>query len=142
MNRTTFLISYILLALLSGGAGNNWTLTVAFMRFATMGAAALATPMVVVLLVVPIALIVIARLRGQRIAKPWLVWLPVAALLISILPWVMYPLATRGFGLKNAPIYFTMALTTLSMLAPIVLHTVCATLGGQNSNPSQRSLRT
>ena len=105
MNRVTFLISYILLALLSGGAGNNWTLTVAFMRFATMGPAALATPMVVVLLAVPIALIVIARLRGQRIGKPWLVWLPVAALLISILPWVMYPLAAQGFGLKNAPIY-------------------------------------
>lgn len=131
MNRTTFLISYVLLAWLSGGIGNSWTVTVMFMRFATMGWAALGTPEVIISIAVPIGLIVIARMRGKSIGKPWLVWLPVAALFVAILPWMTYAFAKQGLSLKDVPIYLTAFLSTLGTLGPIVLHTVCATLGAQ-----------
>lgn len=131
MNRTAFLVSYIVLALASGGVGSSWTLTIVYMRFAAMGAAALATPAVIVLLTVPIALIVVTFLRAKRIGKPWLVWLPVAALLASLLQPTIGLLGLKlGLG-GLAPYVFTL-LSIITTQAPLILHTVCATLGAQN----------
>lgn len=103
-----------------------------------MGAGALAVPTVIAPILIPIALIIIASMRGSRIDKLWLFWLPIGALLLSILPWAIYSLAKQGFGLKDVPTYFGIVLSMLATLGPIVLHVVCATLGAQNTALDER----
>ena len=126
MNRATFLICYLLLALFCSGAGflirnfpseNLWTPTYVFSAFAAVGTGVLTNPKIIVPVAVVIAMIVIARSRGQRIGKPWLVWLPVAALSLSGVR-AMYPQAQLGY-----------VFAYLIAFGPIILHLVCVVLG-------------
>ena len=126
MNRATFLICYLLLALFCSDAGvwirnfpieNLWTPSYVFSVVAVTGAWVLTNPKVIVPIAVAIAMIVIARSRGGRIGKPWLVWLPVAALSLTGVR-AIYPQAQLGY-----------VFAYLIAFGPIVLHLVCVVLG-------------
>ena len=139
MNRTTFLISYILLALfccspvnlLPNGFWMNilWSPYQVFSAFAVVGWNALRSPKIIVPIAITIALIIIARSRGRQIGRPWLFWLPVAALLLSM-GRVAHPLSTLG------PV-----LEILAVLGPLILHAVCVTLGAQNGDAQRQHCR-
>lgn len=136
MNRTVFLIAYIGIALLFANPASPWTVTILAMRLAAYGIGALANLGVLLVILGPIALVVIAALRGKIIDKPWLYWLPLAAVLLNISPWVIGALVKPGSG-PNAWDGATMLLATVASLGPLILHIVCITLGAQNRPPEQ-----
>jgi hypothetical protein len=121
MNRTTFLVSYILLMpftffndlkIVSLGLG--------------MARGGLGSLMGLLYLLLPIALAVIACKRGRRMGRPRLYRLSIAAILSPFILLVLSALAQR------IPALMVIAVT-LGSQAPLVLHTICATLGGQLS---------
>ncbi len=134
MNRTPFLVAYILLALLFSSPVTPWNPAFLALRFAVNGIAALANPTTWLAITGSIALISVAILRGQRVGRRWLKWLPIAALLIALAPFLIGLINGRNtspagaFGLLD---YLLIAFAIASSLAPVILHALCATFGGQ-----------
>jgi hypothetical protein len=148
MKRNTFLISYIILALLAGNLGNPWSATILVMNFAARGFATLASLPVLASLILPFVLSYIASVRGKQIGRPKLFWLPLIAFLLSLLPWAI-PLLFRPvspsshFSEDVMSTYLSMLLSVVAIQGPLVLHVICLTLGAQvrgtDSNASQRA---
>ena len=139
MKRNTFLISYIIIALLAGNLGNSWTVTILAMRFAFNGLAALVSLPVLASIILPFVLSYIASVRGRHIGRPKLFWFPLFAFLLSLLPWAIQ-LMIRPAS-PNSPVtegvvftYLFMLMSTISTQAPLVLHAICLTLGTQVRN--------
>ena len=136
MKRNTFLISYIIIALLAGNLGNPWSATILVMNFAARGFATLASLTVLASLIFPFVLSYIARLRGKQIGRPKLFWLPLIAFVLSMLPWVV-PLLSRpaspGSHVTEGVVtmYLYMLLSVVAVQGPLVLHVICLTLGTQ-----------
>jgi hypothetical protein len=136
MNRNTFLISYIILALLSGNLGNPWSATILAMNFASRGLAALASLPVLASLIFPIVLSYIANLRGKQMGRPKLFWLPLSAFALSLLPWAVPLLSRAASSSSHGPegqvfMYLSIILSVIAMQGPLVLHVICLTLGTQ-----------
>lgn len=148
MKRNTFLISYIILALLAGNLGNPWSATILVMNFAARGFATLASLPVLASLILPFVLSYIASVRGKLIGRPKLFWLPLIAFLLSLLPWAI-PLLSRPvspsshFSEGVMFTYLSVLLSVVAIQGPLVLHVICLTLGTQvrgiDSNTSPRA---
>ena len=149
MNRAAFLTLYIIIALLlSGGLANPWTITVMALAYGQQGPIALLSPIFIMSVFSPIVLIVLAHLRGKRIGIPRLVWFPVAALGLTLLP-LLFGLLTKsfsGFGkewsLQTIGLYSTMFVAAASSLGPLILHTICCVVGGKRDPASVISTST
>lgn len=145
MNRNTFLISYIILALLSGNLGSPWSATILAMNFSARGIAALASLPVLASLILPFVLSCIAGVRGNQIGRPKLFWLPLIAFMLSLSPWVI-PLFHRPaspnshFSEGAVSLYLSMLLSIIAMQGPLVLHVICLTLGTQARVPDSTAL--
>jgi hypothetical protein len=138
MKRATFLSSYILIALLSsGGLASPWTIAVMALAYGREGPVALLSPLFLISVFSPIVLIVLAHMRGKRIGMPRLMWFPIAALGMTLLPLLIGLLARSlsGSGSVQRPdsvgMYITMLVSTASALAPLILHTICCVMGGK-----------
>lgn len=138
MNQTAFLILYIIIALLfSGGLSSMWTLTVMALAFGQKGAVALLNPIFIISLLSPILLIVLTHMRGKRIGVSKLIWFPIAALALTLLPLLFGVLNKLLSGPGNAQplgsidFYATMFIATVSTVGPLILHTICCVLGGK-----------
>ena len=133
MNRTLFLVTYILLALLFSSPVTPWNPAFLALRFAVNGISALANPTTWLAIAGSLALVTVAILRGKRIRRQ-LHWLPIAALLIALAPFLIDLINGRNtspagaFGLLE---YLLIAFAIASSLAPVILHVLCATFGGQ-----------
>lgn len=88
MNRTPFLVAYILLALLFSSPVTPWNPAFLALRFAVNGIAALANPTTWLAIGGSLALVTVAILRGKRIGRQ-LQRLPIAALLIALAPYLI-----------------------------------------------------
>ena len=134
MNRTLFVVTYIPLALLFSSPVTPWNPAFLALRFAVNGIAALANPTTWLAIAGSIALVTVAILRGIRIGRRQLHWLPIAALLIALAPFLIglingWNTSHAGaFGLLE---YLLIAFAIASSLAPVILHVLCATFGGQ-----------
>lgn len=139
MKRNTFLISYIIIAVLAGNLGDPWSATMLAMKFAFNGIAALASLPVLASLILPFVLSYIASVRGRHIGRPKLLWLPLIAFLLSLLPWVIQlfirPTSPGSPATQSVvSTYLFILMSTISTQAPLVLHVICLTLGTQVRN--------
>lgn len=138
MNRAAFLTLYIVIALLlSGGLASPWTITVMALAYGQKGLVSLLSPVFVISVLSPIALIVLAYMRGLQIGNSKLVWFPIAALGLTLLP-LLFGILTRslsgpanGRTIEPIGLYATMLIATASSLGPLILHTICCVLGGK-----------
>lgn len=90
MSRAIFLTLYIPVALfLSSGFASMWTLTIMALTLAQKGAAALFSPVFLISIFAPIALIVLAYARGKKINNRKLIWFPITAFLLTLVPLIM-----------------------------------------------------
>ena len=138
MTRTPFLVLYIIVALLiGGGLASPWTATVLALTLGQKGFFALLSPVFLISIVAPFALVVFAHLRGKRIGFPKLVLLPLGALALAILP-LLLGLLSKLFLESGNPrsvgtlsIYISMFVATGATMGPIILHTICCVIGGK-----------
>jgi hypothetical protein len=136
VNRNTFLISYIIIALLAGNLGNPWSATILVMNFAARGIATIASLPVLASLILPFVLSYIAGVRGNKIGRPKLFWLPLSAFALSLLPWAI-PLLSRSASSSShaheglVSMYLSILLSVIAVQGPLVLHVICLTLGTQ-----------
>lgn len=144
MSRAIFLTLYIPVALfLSSGFASMWTLTIMALTLAQKGAAALFSPVFLISIFAPIALIVLAHARGKKINNRKLIWFPITAFLLTLVPLIMGLLvkALTGSGMDRAgtaSVYVSMIVATTSTVGPLILHTVCCVLGGKKDSQDKR----
>ena len=146
MNRATFLTLYIPIALLfSMGLASSWTVSIMALMLGHKGPIAFLSPVFIVSILSPIFLIVLAHLRGKSIGMPKLVWFPVAALCLTLLP-LLSGLLVRSFfepgnsgAIGSFGYYIPMFIATGSTLGPLILHTICCVLGGKSNVATQNA---
>ncbi len=112
------------------------------------GSEALLSPVFILAVFSPIALIVLAHLRGKQIGVSKLKWFPIAALILTLLP-LLLGLLTKLLSshgnvqsLESTGLYATMFVTTASTLGPLILHTICCVMGGNRDSVSIKSTET
>ena len=102
MNRSSFTSVYVLGIVALWFAGNPWS-RVNTLFLSTSGGAVVASPTFWLALLVPLALIAVAALRGVRISRPKLYLFPLAALAMSALAFV-YGWASRAIAGGDPPL--------------------------------------
>jgi hypothetical protein len=139
MNRPAFLTLYIIITLFfSGGLASVWTVTVMALALGEKGPVALLSPLFIISVLSPIVLIVLAYLRGKRIGNSKLLWFPIAALGLTLLPLLLGLLTKLLSGSGNVRptesigLYATMFVSSASTLGPLILNTICCVVGGKN----------
>jgi len=145
MTRAIFLALYIPVALfLSGQFGSVWTVTIMALAIGQKGAAALLSPVFVVSVLGPIVLVVLAYIRGKKINNRKLVWFPVIAFILTLMP-LAFALLAKPFsspgqaGIGAAVTMYPFMITAAASTAgPIILHTICCVLGGKNESRNNR----
>lgn len=149
MSRTTFLTLYIIIALLfSGGLASPWTITVMALTLGQKGSEALLSPVFILAVFSPIALIVLAHLRGKQIGVSNLKWFPIAAFILTLLP-LLSGLLTKLLSshgsmqsFESIGLYATIFVATTSTLGPLILHTICCVVGGKRDSVFGKSTET
>ena len=148
MNRTLFLTLYISGILSVWLSGNPWS-RVNFVIANPANPQAALTVGFFISLLVPLALTLVAALRGRSIGKPRLFFLPLLAILFSALAF-LYGWLSRALndGEPSAsgflPISVAIGIGMLAGVAPLILHVVCCVLGASKpkAEATTRPLRT
>ncbi len=141
MSRAIFLALYIPVALFfSGGFASMWTVTIMALALGQKGAAALFSPIFLVSFLAPITLIVLAQTRGKRINNRRLIWFPITAFILTLVPLIFGLLAKAISGPGpvmiggTSSVYTSMIVATASTSGPLILHTICCVLGGKKGS--------
>jgi hypothetical protein len=146
MSRVIFLTLYIPVALFfSGGFASMWTVTVMALTLGQKGAAALLSPIFLISFFAPITLIVLAHVRGKKINNRKLIWFPITAFFLTLIPLILGLLAKTLSGPGPVKIggavsvYGSMIVATASTLGPLILHTVCCVIGAKDDSQDKRN---
>jgi hypothetical protein len=138
MKRVPFLLSYLILAFVSyGGLFSPYAIIFGLLLTKSAGIGSFTSPLWIARAVVPFALIAIAYVRGKSIQKGSLIWFPIAALLLPLVPLLLAQLLRATLGPSNAPsggsaaTAALMFITTASTTGPLILHTICCVIGGR-----------
>ncbi len=137
MKRNTFLISYIILALLAGNLGNPWSATILVMNFAARGFATLASLPVLASLILPFVLSYIASVRGKLYRTPQAILVAIdriSAEFVTVGDPLTFPSRISGFTFLTEGVmstYLSILLSVVAIQGPLVLHVICLTLGTQ-----------
>ena len=133
MNRTTFLVAYILGTIAVMVTGYPWSQLNVLLLQPSKAGVALDGAFWIALLV-PLLLIVVAVVRGNTIARPRLFVLPLLAFCLSGTAfgygWLSRALASGELSASGfLPMPVAMSLGLVSAFAPLVLHIVCCVAG-------------
>ena len=147
MNRTLFLMLYVAGVLAVWLGGNPWSrLNFVLLNPASPNAAL--TGGFFVSLLAPLALVVVAALRGPSVNRPRLFLLPLLAILVSALAFIYGWLSrTLSGGQPSAsgflPMSVAIGIGLAAGFAPLIIHVVCCVLGvsGPEGRPAKQPVR-
>lgn len=143
MNRVTFVAVYALGVGLVWLAGSPWLLVNAMIMGAPKWHAMTSLNFWLGLLV-PLALIVVAAMRGRAAARPRLVLFPVFAFGLSTLAFAYGWLSriVSGEEASLLPMQLAVAIGVTSFFGPLVIHVICCAIGVTDgpSKPPRRAM--
>ena len=130
MNRLSFIALYASGIGAVGFAGSPWLALNAVLMGAPKSLVLMSTSFWLALFS-PVALVIVAALRGKAIARPRLFLLPVCAFGLSALAFAYGWLsrAVTGEEASILPMLYVVAMGVTSFFGPLVIHVVCCTIG-------------